>query len=73
MATFKTANQFSIHIERLASEKRMSHLDAILTFCEQHALEPSDVATKINKGLKEKIEQDFRELNYLPKQAQLDL
>lgn len=73
MATFKTANQFSIHIEKLAAEKRMSHLDAILNFCEQHTIDPADVASKINKSLKEKIEQDFRELNYLPKQAQLDL
>jgi cell division ATPase FtsA len=73
MATFKTANQFSLHIERLAAEKSMTHVDAILAFCEEHTLDPSDVATKINKSLREKIEQDFRELNYLPKQAQLDL
>ena len=62
-----------MHIEKLASEKSMTHLDAILLFCEQHTIDPSDVAQKINKSLKEKIEQDFRELNYLPKQAQLDL
>lgn len=73
MATFKTANQFSMHIEKLAADKRMTHVDAILAFCEQHTIDPSDVASKINKSLKEKIEQDFRELNYLPKQAQLDI
>jgi hypothetical protein len=27
----------------------------------------------INKSLKDKIEMNFRELNYLPKQAQLDI
>lgn len=70
---FQSANEFSMHIEQLANTKRISHLDAILHFCELHLLEPDEVASKINKSLKEKIEQDFRELNYLPRQAQLDV
>jgi hypothetical protein len=70
---FKTSNEFSMHIEQIASEKKMSYLDAVLLFCDQHHLEPSDVASKITKSLKSKIENDFRELNYLPKQAKLDV
>lgn len=71
--TFKTANEFSMHIERRAIAKRLSYMDAVLDFCEEHHLEPADVSSKINKSLREKIEQDFRDLNYLPKQAQLDM
>lgn len=71
--TFKTANEFSMHIEKLASEMRITHMEAVLSFCEQHLLEPSEISSKINKSLKEKIEHDFRQLNYLPKQAQLDM
>jgi len=70
---FKSANEFSMHIESLAAAKRLSYLDAVLSFCAEHMIDPEDVASKINKSLKEKIEQDFRELNYLPKVAQLDL
>lgn len=70
---FKTANEFSLHIESLASKMRITHMEAVLLFCEQHYLEPKDVSSKINKSLKEKIEVDFRNLNYLPKQAQLDV
>ena len=70
---FKSANEFSMHIEQLATDKRISHLDAVLLFCEQHMLEPSDIASKITKSLKSKIEHDFRQLNYLPKHAQLDM
>lgn len=62
-----------MHIEQLAVDKRISHLDAVLLFCEQHLLEPSDIASKVTKSLKAKIEKDFRDLNYLPKQAQLDV
>ena len=71
--SFKSANEFSLHIEKLAVEKRMTHMESVLFFCEMYMLEPSDVASKINKSLKEKIEQDFRDLNFLPKQAQLDV
>lgn len=73
LPAFKTSNEFSLHIEKRATEKRMTHMEAVLEFCSEHFLEPADIASKVNKSLKEKIEQDFRDLNYLPKQAQLDV
>lgn len=70
---FKTANELSMYIEKRAAEKNMTHIEAVLEFCDQHFIEPADIATKINKSLREKLEQDFRNLNYLPKQAQIDV
>lgn len=70
---FKNSNEFSIHIEQTAKEKRMTHMDAVLEYCKENSLEPEDVAKLISKSLKDKIEMDFRELNFLPKQAQLDI
>jgi NADP-dependent 3-hydroxy acid dehydrogenase YdfG len=70
---FKTANEFSLHIEHLVRDKNMSHMDAVLKYCEENFLEPEDIASLVNKSLKEKIEMNFRDLNYLPKQAQLDI
>ena len=70
---FKTANEFSLHIEKMVRDKRVSYMDAVLEYCKENFLEPDDVASLINKSLKDKIEMDFRELNYLPKQAQLDV
>ena len=70
---FSTANEFSLYIEQVVREKKMSYMDAVLNYCKQNYLEPEDVASLINKSLKDKIEMDFRELNYLPKQAQLDV
>ena len=70
---FKTTNEFSQYIERRAREKRMSHLDAILNFCKEHMVEPDEIASKVSKSLREKLEHDFRELNYLPKTASLNL
>lgn len=70
---FKSANEFSMYIENIAAERRISHLDAVLQFCANHFIDPDEISSKINKSLKEKIANDFRELNYLPKQAQLDV
>ena len=70
---FKNSNEFSLYIEQLVKEKRVSHMDAVLEYCKENYLEPEDVKSLINKSLKEKIEMNFRDLNYLPKQAQLDV
>ena len=70
---FRSSNEFSLHIEKSARERRMSHMDAVLEYCKENFLEPEDVVSLINKSLKDKIEMDFREANMLPKQAQLDV
>jgi cell division ATPase FtsA len=70
---FKNANDFSLHIEAIAATSKMNYMDAVLHYCKENYLEPEDVAKLINKSLKDKIEMEFRELNYLPKQAQLDV
>lgn len=70
---FKTVNEFSMYIEQLALEKRISHLDAVLEYCKENFLEPDDISRLVSKSLKDKLEMDFREANYLPKQAQLDV
>jgi hypothetical protein len=70
---FKNANDFSLHIEQIVSTSNINYMDAVLEYCKENYLEPEDVSKLINKSLKDKIEMDFRELNYLPKQAQLDV
>lgn len=70
---FKSAAGFSLHIEELASQYNISHMDAVLKYCEENYLEPDDIKSLINKTLKDKIEMNMREINLLPKKAQLDL
>jgi hypothetical protein len=70
---FKNSNEFSLNIEKIVAERKINYMDAVLLYCEQNYLEPQDIARYINKSLKDKIEMNFRELNYLPKQAQLDV
>lgn len=70
---FKNASQFSLYIEQLAVDKQMSHMDAVLQYCEDNYIEPDEIKSLINKTLKDKIEIDMRDANMLPKQAMLDV
>ena len=67
----KTAKSFSLQIEEIVKEKNITHMDAVLWYCEKEGLEPDGLGSLISKGLKEKIEANARDLNFLPKQAQL--
>ena len=68
-----TSKTFSMEIERIALEKNNTHLDAVLDYCHRQDIEPDTVGNLISKGLKEKIEANARDLNFLPKQAQLPI
>jgi hypothetical protein len=68
-----TAKTFSLEIENIAKDKRISHMEAVLWYCTKQGIEPDTVGTLISKSLKEKIEANARELNFLPRQAQLPI
>lgn len=70
---FKNAASFSLFIEELVREKRISHMEAVLKYCEDNFIEPDEIKSLINKTLRDKIEVDMREANLLPKQATLDV
>ena len=64
---------FCMKIEDIVKEKSISHMDAVLWYCEQEGLELEGISPLISKALKEKIEANARELNFLPRQAKLPL
>ena len=60
-------------IENIVKEKNISHMDAVLWYCEQEGLQLEGINSLISKALKEKIEANARELNFLPRQAKLPI
>jgi len=70
---FNTASSFSLFIEKRARENRMQYMDAVLEYCAENYIDPQDIASLINKSLKDKIQLEMIEANMLPKQAQLDV
>ena len=68
-----STKKFTVIIEDLVKSKRLTYMDAVLHYCEQEGIEPESVSSLISKGLKEKIEANARDLNFLPRQAQLPI
>ncbi len=69
--SLNTPKTFTLEIEKIVREKEITHMDAVLWYCQKEGIEPETVGSLISKGLKEKIEANARELNFLPRTAQL--
>lgn len=70
---FDDSNSFSLYIEKVVKEKKCSHLEAILKYCEENYIDPRDIKSLISKSLKQKVETNFIDMNFLPKKAKLDV
>lgn len=70
---FKNTNDFALYIESIVADKRISHMDAVLLYCHENFIDPEDISSMINKNLKQKIELNMIEQNYLPKKGTLDI
>ena len=49
-----TPNKFALIIEDIVKTKRVSYMDAVILYCEEHGVDPSNTKGLINKTLKEK-------------------
>lgn len=67
MPTKDEITTFSLNIETLVVDKRVSYMDAILLYCERTGLE-IELAAKLTSGaLKAKLKMEAEDLNFLPK------
>ena len=62
-----TPKKFAIIVDELVRTKRLTHMEAILYYCEQNLIEPDTINKWIDRSLKEKLQADAEALNYLPK------
>ncbi len=69
----QNSKTFSLEVERIAKEKNITHMEAVLEHCRIQEIEPDSVTRLITKSLKDKIEGDARDLNFLPRQAKLPI
>jgi len=66
-----TPKRFALIIDELVRTKRLTHMEAIVYYCEQNLMEPEQVTKWIDRSLKEKLQADAEALNYLPKTSRL--
>ena len=71
--SLNTPKTFTTEIENIVKDKKLTHMEAVLWYCNKEGIEPDAINSLISKGLKEKIEANARELNFLPRQAQLPI
>jgi len=59
------SKEFSLLIEGIVKEKRISYMDAIVDYCEKNDIDLGTVKSIINKSLKEKIKVEATDLKML--------
>lgn len=69
---FLTKSKFTKLIETTVSELKISYMDAVLYLCEENDIEPEDVKKFISPIIRDKIEAEAMNLNFLPKQNSFD-
>ena len=62
-----TKEDFCKKVENIVIEKRYSYLDAVLKMQEDYGLDYSLIAKFLSQPLKEKLEQEGRDLNLIKK------
>ena len=68
-----TPKKFSIATEKTVKQSGISYMDALVDYCNKNQIEPEQIKPLITKSLKEKVEVDARNLNFLPKVATLPI
>tara|TARA_A100001011_G_C14255081_1_gene819660 strand:+ start:1327 stop:1536 length:210 start_codon:yes stop_codon:yes gene_type:complete len=66
-----TPKQFSILIDDKVKQKSITHMDAVLEYCEEKNLESDQINHLISRSLKEKIRVDAEAVNLMPKSSTL--
>ena len=66
-----TPKRFALIIDELVRTKHLTHMEAIIYYCEQNIMEPEQVTKWIDRSLKEKLQADAEALNYLPMTSRL--
>jgi hypothetical protein len=59
------SKEFSLMIEGIVKEKRVSYMDAVVDYCEKNDIDLTTVNPMINKSLKEKIKSEAVNLKML--------
>lgn len=69
---FLTKSKFTKMVEDTVNELKLTYMDAILYLCEKNQLEPEDMKKFVSPIIKDKLQAEAMQLNFLPKQNTLD-
>jgi len=67
------SNTFSMEVEHIVYNEKLSYMDAIVFNANKRNIEPEKAAGLLNKNIKAKVEAEARDLNFLPRRSKLPL
>jgi hypothetical protein len=69
---FLTKSKFTKLIENTVADLKIPYMDAVLKVCETNDIEVEDIKKFISPVIKDKLEAEAMELNFLPKKNAID-
>jgi hypothetical protein len=70
---FRSPNEFSLHIEERVAKEKIGYMDAIIQYCSEVDIDVESISKLINQSLKDKVQFEAEENNYLKPRAKLPL
>lgn len=68
-----TKDNFCFFVEESVRLKKHPYMDAVLEVCDENSIEPEQVSSLLNMSIKDKLEAEARDLNFLEKVNKLPL
>jgi len=68
---FLTKQKFSKLVEQTARQLNISYMETIIHLSEEHKIELEDIKRYLSPVIKDKVEAEARNLNYLPRENTL--
>ena len=69
---FLTKSKFTKLIEKTVADLKIPYMDAIIKVCETNDIEIEDIRKFITPVIKDKLEAEAMDLNFLPKKNSID-
>jgi hypothetical protein len=70
---FRSPNEFSLHIEERVFREKIGYMDAIIQYCTEVDIDIESISKLINQSLKDKVQIEAEDQNYLKPRGKLPL
>ena len=70
---FRSPKEFSLYIEERVLKERIGYMDAVIQYCEEIDIDIESISKLINQSLKDKIQNEAEENNFMKPRGKLPL
>lgn len=70
---FRSPNEFSLYIEEKVIKEKIGYMDAVISYCAEVDIDVESISKLVNQSLRDKIQTEAEEQNFLKKRGKLPL